>query len=134
MTHPAIYLFMGDDSRPPVDQFQPTFGDRLMHVIVRDKGEVIGMFLLVKHSDIKWEAHTLMLPEGRGRRAIRAYQEGLDWCKANGCKYLYGIIPEDNSGALQVALLGGMEKVGVMSQSICRGGKLINEIIVGKVL
>jgi hypothetical protein len=134
MTHPDIYPLMGDDTRPKVDKFKAHFSDRVKHVLVRDNDELIGMFLLVMHSNIKWEAHTLMLPNGRGRRAVRAYREGLEWCKANGCRYLYGVIPEDNHGAIQIAVLGGMQKVGVMANSIMRGGLLIDEIIVGKVL
>jgi hypothetical protein len=134
MTHPSIYGYMGDDSRPPVESFIPCFDKSLLYVTVKDKEELIGMFLLVKHSAVKWEAHTMMLPNGRGRRAIRAYREGVEWCKSNGCKYLFGIIPEDNVSAVEVALLGGMEMVGIMRHSVVRGGKLICENVVGKEL
>jgi hypothetical protein len=134
MAHPSIYPHMGSDDRPPVEKFRPYFGDRIKHVIVRDNEETIGMFLLILHTNVKWESHTLMLPNGRGRRAVKAYREGIEWCKANGCAYLFGIIPEDNIGALEMAILGGMEPIGTFKKSVLRSGIMRDECIVGRTL
>lgn len=135
MTHPEIYPYLGDDSRPSADKFTPYFDKSLLYVTVKeDNSDLIGMFLLVKHTSIKWEAHTMMLPRGRGRRAVKAYKQGIEWCRDNGCLYLEGLIPEDNEGAIAVALLGGMEHIGTLRKSILRGGKLLDEVIVGKSL
>lgn len=135
MTHPEIYPYLGDDSRLPADKFKPYFDKSLLYVTVKeDNSGLIGLFLLVKHTSIKWEAHTMMLPSGRGRRAVKAYKQGIEWCRDNGCRYLEGIIPEDNAGAIAIALLGGMEHVGTLRKSILRGGTLMDEVIVGKSL
>jgi hypothetical protein len=130
--HPFIYSFMGDDNRPPKEQWEPLFGDRVKYVVVRDGEQILGMFLLVLHTATKWEAHTLLLPEGRGRRAVKAYKQGIEWCRANGCRYLFGIIPEDNEGALGIALMGGMDPVGTFKKAVLRGGVMRDECIVGK--
>lgn len=132
--HPAIYGFMGDDNRPDAGQWEPFFGDKIRHVVVKDGVETIGMFLLVLHTAKKWEAHALMLPNGRGKRAARAYREGIEWCKENGCAYLFGIIPEDNIGSLEMAILGGMEPIGTFKKAVLRGGIMRDECIVGRTL
>lgn len=132
--HPSIYGFMGDDNRPEKENWQPFLGEKIKYVVVQDDQETIGMFILVLHTHTKWEAHALMLPSGRGRRAIKAYRQGIEWCKQNGCRYLFGVIPEDNVGALGVALCGGMEPIGVFKRSVLRGGVMRDECIVGKTL
>jgi Protein of unknown function (DUF2824) len=131
MTHPDIYPYMVSDGAASAEDFGPGRGEHLWYILVHDGAELLGMFLCVPLNAITWEAHTMFFPGIGGRRAIAAYRCGLEWLWANSpCKKIVGFIPEDNPRALVVALRGGAEKLGVLTKSISKHGRLLDQTVV----
>lgn len=130
ITHDSIYPHLTDNEDP--SGFTLPTGGSNWYVIVRDSGALLGLFWLVPYNAVCWEAHTCFLPGVGGARAIRAYREGLAWIWRNSdCKKIVGNIPDYNRAALAVALRGGATVIGRNTKSLWRGGRLVDQIIVG---
>lgn len=133
ITHPAIYEHMHSDGAPAPENFQVS--EAGWYFLVRDQGELLGLFICVPQTSVCWEIHTCLLPAARGKRAFRAYREGLAYLKAHtSCRKVIGNIPADNPGALAIALRSGCRAIGVNTKSISHGGRLLDQVIVGKEL
>ena len=57
-----------------------------------------GGFLFVKLSDTEYEVHTQFLPQGRGRRVIKAAREALNEMFRK-CERITTYVPDGNKGA-----------------------------------
>jgi RimJ/RimL family protein N-acetyltransferase len=131
MTHPEIYPYMVSDGAAAREHFEPTLGPHLWYVAVHDGETFVGLFLCVPFNRVCWEIHTMFLPGVGLRRAIAAYRAGLAWLGANTpCRKVMGAISADNPRALAVALRAGCEKVGVLTNSISKSGRLIDQTLV----
>jgi hypothetical protein len=135
LTEPSIYEGIRDDTAPEPEQFQPEKNPRLHYILVRDSGEILGLFVCVLHNLVCWEAHTCLLPHCRGRRALEVYREGMRWLKAHtSCRKVIGSIQPENKAALWISLRSGLTKFGINTKSILVHGELRDQILVGKEL
>lgn len=131
LTHPEIYPYLISDGAPSRDEFTPGRGEHLWYVLAFDGDDFLGLFFCVPLNAVTWELHTCLLPGSARRHAIAVYREGLAWLWANSpCRKAVGFIPEDNGRALAVALRGGLTKIGVLTKSIQKGGRLLDQTIV----
>lgn len=132
LTRRESYWRMGDDSRPPREEFALTENLHVEYVLVKDGEETIGLVVLVYRSRACCESHVCMLPESWGERAWEAAPHFLPWLWAN-TDYVraVGNIAYSNSLALRYASRCGFHPWGVNEKAILRNGKLQDEIWVG---
>lgn len=70
---------------------------------------VRGCFVLIPEGDA-CAVHVAVLPEHRGREALRMARWALAWCRSTGVR-LIGRTPDDNRAAKWFALASGMKFV-----------------------
>lgn len=131
MTHPKIYRHLADDGCPPPDEFRPADHPAILYLTVWQGDELLGLWMLVPHNAVCWEAHTALLPSawGRAREAARAM---LAWLWAHtGCRRLIGAVPRSNRLAAKLARDAGMREYGVNEKSFLRQGRLEDQIMLG---
>jgi RimJ/RimL family protein N-acetyltransferase len=127
---------MMHDGAAPAEEFRPAEDEQLWYVLVKRGDQVLGLFLLAPHTNVCYEAHMMLLPEGRlGRRSIAAYEFGMDWVREHlDCKKIIGNIPDYNEAALRMALASGYRIIGTNTRSLRHNGRLIDQTIVGREL
>ena len=59
-----------------------------------------------------WQAHTMFLPESRGREGLKAARAMMDWMFDNGAKMLWGQTPVEHRGAQMFNRLIGAKPAG----------------------
>src|SRR5215472_9928828 len=74
-THPRIYPFISDDFSPPREQWEPIQSEQIWYVVIRDNGDLLGMFALAHVNHICWQVHTCLLPHSWGTLSKRAAKE-----------------------------------------------------------
>jgi hypothetical protein len=135
LAHPSVYAWMVSDGAPAPQDVQIDVSGFTYYLLVKtDDGELLGMFIVVpyRNTSVTWEVHTCLLPCCRGANAVLAYHAGVQWLKDHTiCKKVIGNICEDNKPALFMALRAGNEIIGVNKASIMKGGKLLDQTIVG---
>jgi RimJ/RimL family protein N-acetyltransferase len=131
MTHPRIYRQISDDGSPPPEEFQPSDHPAVTYLMAYQGEELLGLYVLVPHNSVCWEAHVAMLPRawGRARAATRALFAWL-WTHTP-CRRLVASIPESNRLALALARETGMRVFGFNEKSFLRGGRLEGQILLG---
>ena len=90
------------------------------------------VFTLHKVNSITREIHVAATPESRGKRAISAGKKVLKWIFENtDCLKLISFIPTANRHTILYALKNGFIKEGINEKSLMKGGKLIDQVLVG---
>lgn len=90
------------------------------------------VWILMPRSSIMFELHTCVLPEGRGKGAIKAGQEMMAWVFANTtAQKLISFVPAWNRKALAFALRSGWKKEGCLEKSFQFNGELHDQTVVG---
>jgi RimJ/RimL family protein N-acetyltransferase len=132
VTHPRVYPHISDDFCPPAEQWEPNRHESIWYVVVRDGGELLGLWMFVPHNAICWEIHTCLLPSAWGRRAREAAQQGWAWLWANSsCVRVITDVPECNRLALRFARAAGMTQYGLNPKSYMKNGQLHDVILLG---
>lgn len=135
ITHPSIYPFVSDDGSPPVGSFDASNtlkleGIYFMKPVIDNKE--IGLFFLHPWNTICYEVHTCILPEYRGKMAVRACKELKDYMFSNTpCMKIVTHIPVNNKPAQILATQAGMEKEGINSASFLKDGVVIDQLLFG---
>src|SRR5581483_3651266 len=97
ITHPKIYPWLGDDGMPPAAQFQPVDHPEIHYMLVWDGSELLGLFEFRPKNSVTWEAHTCLLPNAWGARAVTAAREMARWTFDNtSCERIVTAVPEYN--------------------------------------
>lgn len=132
-THPKIWPGIVDDFSPSPSDWEPEHDDRVWYVLAKsDGGSVLGMFIFYPENPVCWRSHICMLPESWGIPARQACREVFQWLWANSsCLRIIGSIPACNSLGLGFAMQCGMERFGVNSKSVQKGGRLFDLIMLG---
>lgn len=132
LTHPKIYPHISDDGSPPREEYRPVESDAIWYVVVRDCGEVLGLWMFVPLNTITYEIHTALLPKAWGSRAIQAALELPDWIWQNTpCRRIVTHVPSPNRLALRFALAAGMEMFGIDKASYLKNGVLCDQFCLG---
>jgi hypothetical protein len=135
MTNPRIYHAITDDFSPKRENFLPLTLEGIYYLLVwTEEGILLGLFMLVQHSPVMWEAHTCLLPAAWGHaRGIAKAAARFIWNSKAGhqVQRLITAVPEPNRLALHLALDAGWEEYGRNKRCILRGGVLQDEILLG---
>lgn len=130
-TDPRIWDAMASDDSPPREEYEPPV-DGAVYVVVRSGEEVGGMFVLVPRSRVRWEIHTLLLPELSPWRKLEAAARMRDWTFANTtCERLFTEVPLTNQPALAFAKAAGMETSGIEPKCFLKDGVLHDVLVLG---
>lgn len=130
-TDVRIWDQMADDFSGDRESYDPP-ADGAVYVLVKEDGEVRGMWVLVPRSQIRYEIHTLLLPELRGFRALDAAARMASWVWQNTpCQSLVTEIPECNPRALWFAKTAGMVPFGREPKCFRKGGTLYDVALLG---
>ncbi len=132
ITHPRVYPHVSDDFSPAPDLYEPADHPALWYVLVREGGELLGMWMFAPQNFICWEVHMCMLPNGWGERGLEAARALEQWMWENTpCQRIVASIPIQNSLAVRFALKAGMEPFGLNPKSYQKGGVLQDQVLLG---
>jgi len=129
-THPRLYKWLVDDGSPSAEAFVPD--PRMLYLLVREDGDLLGLFMFEARNAVTWEVHTALLPHAWGERARTIAAAVVDWLKLNtSIRRLITTVPAYNRAALRFAEDAGLVRFGVDEKSFLRKGKLWNQILLG---
>jgi RimJ/RimL family protein N-acetyltransferase len=139
LTHPRIYDHISDDFSPDPADYEPIDHPSVWYVIVRDTpdtdnadAELLGLWMLQPLNGVCWEIHTALLPNAWGERGRRAAKHMAQWVwEHTTCRRLVTNVPENNRLALAFAEAAGMKVYGRNTRSFLKGGKLLDQILLG---
>lgn len=133
MTHPRIYPHITDDFAPPAAAFEPVQSEELLYLLVREGDQALGLFLLEPRGGVTAEVHTCLMPKGwiRDSRAIAGQAMAWVWENCPQIERLTTTVPRNNSLALRFAQALGMVEYGVNPSSFKKGGKLMDQTLLG---
>lgn len=132
MTHPRVYPHVTDDFSPEPEEYRPLDHPGVIYVLVRDAGELLGMWVFCAQNGVCWEVHTCLLPSAWGARGKRAARAMAAWVWANtGCQRIVTAVPEYNRLAVRFAELAGMREYGRNERSYKKHGRLMDQILLG---
>lgn len=124
ITHPAIWDAVSDDFTPPVEEWNPVRSDSVWFVTVHDGDELLGLWMLVWHSQIMIECHTCLLPTCGYGRARAAARQMTAWVfRETPCRRVITCIPRYNRAARKFARAAGMMPVGIEEACYLKHGK-----------
>lgn len=123
-TDVRIWDAMADDHAPKREEYEPPV-DGAVYVLVRSGETIGGMFVLVPKSHIRFEVHTLLLPELSPWRKLEAAAKMREWVFANTpCESLYTEVPSCNQAAHGFAVAAGMKQFGTEPKAFLKNGVL----------
>jgi RimJ/RimL family protein N-acetyltransferase len=131
LTEPKVWAALGDEAKPARADFAPTESEKFIYLVAWEGTEPLGMFLLIPRNSVHAETHFAMLPSvwGRSTDIGKAF---LEWIWRNtSFERLTGNILERNRLAIAYAKGIGCQPFAVNPNSVRRGGKLLNEVLVG---
>jgi len=128
--HPEAYARASDDFSPPREDWRPIEHAEAWHVIVRDAGELLGLFSFYPQSPEVWEVHTSFLPAAYGEKAKAAARKCVDWIfRSTTCRTIVALVPEYNRLAIAFARAAGMQQLGRLEQTVQKHGCLWDQIL-----
>ncbi len=127
-TDPRIWDAMADDHAPKREEYEPPV-DGAIYVLVKSADVIGGMFVLVPRSAVRFEIHTLLLPELTPWRKLEAAAKMRDWVFANTrCESLVTEVPTPNKAAEGFARAAGMKEFGHEPKCFLKGGILYDSV------
>lgn len=129
ISDPSVYPDMSDDSSAPPEAAD---GARLLAagvVVGFLKGtELLGLQFFHQHNGVTWEVHTAVLPDGRGRAAIRWATLAFQFMfNRSDCRKIVTQVPTYNRAAYALARRVGMSVEGLNRSSFLKGGVLFDQ-------
>jgi len=135
MTHPDVYPKISDDGCPEAGDYDVTpllECDAIYCLGWMIDGIWAGMWLFEPRNTITYEGHICILPGFRGAAAVRATEDAFRWMFRNtACRKVVALIPEGNKPAIAFAMLAGMRKEGLVKRSFLKGGKVVDQQLLG---
>jgi hypothetical protein len=140
LTRRRMYEWMGDDYAPPVEQFQVNTDPRIWYVLASDEWRAIGLFCFFPENEICWAAHVALLRGTHPRLTHRAGWEVVRWLWNNTpCLRLTAKVPACNRAAVRfglgpmgLKLIGPTLEQSVEPLSFMKGGRLVDQILMGR--
>ena len=127
-TDPRTWDAISDDHTPKREEYEPPV-DGAVYVLVRSGKKIGGMFVLVPRSHVRWEIHTLLLPELSPWRKLEAAAKMRDWVFTNTpCESLVTECPAPNKLAYGFAVAAGMIQFGIEPKCFLKGGVLYDSV------
>lgn len=130
ITHPKVYRWMVSDDAVAPEEYRTVEDESVVYLLCKEAKEILGLFLLIPQTSVCVQVHVCLLPWARNERAVECYREGLRWTWANtNFVKVIGFTPKYNFAACRVASEAGLERVGVITQSLKKFGKLQDQIV-----
>lgn len=121
---------MVSDDAVPAEEYHAVEDVAICYLLCQDGKEILGLFMLIPQTSVCVQAHVCLLPWARNERAIECYRQGIEWCwKNTGFQKVIGFTPGYNFAALRVAEAAGLERIGVITKSLKKFGKLQDQVI-----
>ncbi len=90
------------------------------------------IFIFIHYSDVLYQGHSAILPESRGKKAIKLGKDACKWMFDNTkCCKIIGMTPVVFRGAIIFSLQVGFKKEGLIKKSHLFNGKMEDMIIFG---
>jgi hypothetical protein len=133
LTCPSIYLMMGDDFLPSVEDYRVPDNPDIVWLIAGGSA-LVGLFGLFPANRICWELHAALLPWASKHEKLEAAHDLVPWLAANTeCKRIIASIPECNRQAVYYGVHAiGMHYVGKHEKAFLRYGRLQDLILLGR--
>jgi len=130
--HDSVYFDTIDDFVDPDGRYR--IGEIFInsHICYVLSPNDFSIFVFVPVNGVTYEAHTAILPEGRGRKGIEAGISVLSWMfTETRCMKIITWIPVFNRSAVYFARNCGLNWEGTNSQSFLKDGKLYDQYLYG---
>ena len=133
LTCPSIYLLMGDDFLPAVEDYRVPDNPDIVYLVAGGSA-LVGLFALFPENRICWQLHAAILPWATKEEKRDAARSLVPWLAANtGCKRLTASVPATNRPAIYFGTHGiGMHYVGRQEKAFLRYGRLQDLVILGR--
>jgi hypothetical protein len=130
ITHPKVYRWMVSDGAVPADEYQTVEDEAIIYLLCKEGKELQGLFMVIPLTSVCVQVHVCLLPWARNAKAVECYREGLHWLWLN-TKFVkvIGFTPAYNFAALRCAEKAGLERVGVITRSLQKFGKLQDQVV-----
>jgi RimJ/RimL family protein N-acetyltransferase len=90
------------------------------------------VFIFVPRNTVMYEAHTAILPDGRGKNGVRAGKAALSWMfTETTCLKVISLVPTFNRMAGIFARWCGLTKEGFLKKSFLKNERLFGQTIYG---
>lgn len=130
--HKKVYPQIADDFSPDPEDYRCPEYSSVTYLLARDRGELLGVWILICLSQVHSEIQFCPLPTSWGGRARAATRAVYAWVWSNtGCQRLTTTIAATNRLALILAHSAGMEQWGRNPCSVQRHGKLLSQVSLG---
>lgn len=133
--HKDIYEHLSDDYTQEPDELdtKAMVENDIVYFLAGVVDEkVASMFFYHPHNQAMYEVHSAVLPEYRGKLAVKMAAESLKWMFTNTeCRKVITHVPIYNIPALSIAKRVGMIVEGVNRASIMKSGTMTDQTILG---
>lgn len=133
MRHPDVYPMTMYDGKVRVDDFS---ADKLIrcgpptYVLIDDCNCFVSVS--VPENSVTWVVHENVLPDARGKKAVKICNEMASWMfKNTPCQKLIGYTPVSHRRAVVFAQMCGFKIEGRIKNSILINGNLEDLYVVG---
>lgn len=133
ITHPEIYPYVSDDHSPDPADYWPMESAQMVYIVpMYNLIFPMGVFACHPHNSICYEAHTCILPDFRGERALMAAQASVTWFFENtdGLKVITHV-PRYNRIAYHFSKKVGFKDEGINRASFLKDGVLHDQYLLG---
>lgn len=130
--HKKVYPHIADDFSPDPEDYRCPEYPHLVYLLARDRGELLGVWILIPISNVHWEISWAPLPTAFGSRARSATRAVFAWIWANTtCARITATIAATNRLSLLLARAVGMAEYGRNPYSVQRHGRLYGQVLLG---
>ena len=132
ITHPAIFPHVTDDFGGSPEDFDCSEALKTEGVLFLTprQGQVLGVFMVHKHTTVLWEVHTCLLPETENK--LDCAKALIRWMfQSTTCRKLISWAPADNKRAYHFALKAGLVDEGICKKSFLKNGVLLDQHLMG---
>lgn len=120
LNDPSIFPMVTMDGIDKLD-VSILIDDENYFLVVYHEGNIIGLLMLIKQGEMKYELHTNMLPNGRGRVAFEVFK-GLKEYISGKVRTLTTMVPIDNRPADWITKKVGFKFVEERTIGFIRNG------------
>ena len=130
--HDSVYFDTIDDFVDPAVRFrigEIFINSPICYVLSPND---FSIFVFVPANGVTYEAHTAILPDGRGRKGIEAGKSAVSWMfEYTECLKIMTWIPGFNHSAVLFAKSCGFNMEGNNRRSFLKGGILFDQFLYG---
>lgn len=133
LTCAPIYMTMGDDFLPPVEEYRVPDHPDIVYLIAGDKA-LVGLFAFFPANRICWGIHAALLPWATKAEKRDAAHSLVPWLASHtACQRITAEVPESNRAAIYYGVHAiGMRYVGRHEKAVMRCGRLQDLVILGR--